>query len=327
LFFLGIDGGSTKTECMLADETGKVLSHIISSSCNYLQLGGQKPFELFFRDCIGSLLKKGGISADKITRAVIGIPAYGEVAETEKTIPEALGRILPADKLHIVNDAVVGWSGSLGAEPGINVVAGTGSIAFGRDSRGTERRVGGWSLFFDDEGSCSWIGLRAMSMFFKQSDGRLPKTPLYRIFREHYGLAKDIYFVELANRDLDKDHERFAKMQLLTKKACEEGDQSIVELYRQAAEKLADMVRTVRDNLSFSNRQPVPVSYSGGLFRSGEVILVPFNKYISDMGMRICTPRHSPIIGAIALAASSCISKEKLGRMLETAETALQLGT
>ncbi|MDR0388489.1 MAG: hypothetical protein LBH73_00285, partial [Spirochaetaceae bacterium] len=219
-------------------------------------------------------------------------------------------------RFRIVNDAVVGWSGSLGARPGINIVAGTGSITYGADSHGGECRVGGWSLYFDDEGSCTWVGLRAMSAFFKQSDGRLPRTPLYEIFREHFQLTKDIYFSEIANRDLSNERGRFAKMQLLAEKAFRAGDPTMEALYREAAERLAAMVKATRDQLRFDG--PAPVSYSGGLFKAGEVVLAPFARAIDELGMELQRPQYPPFIGALALAASESLDTDARHALLET---------
>ena len=56
--------------------------------------------------------------------------------------------------MKIVNDSAAGWAGSLGLEEGINLVAGTGSIAYGQNKFGTEARAGGWDDGFSDEGSC-----------------------------------------------------------------------------------------------------------------------------------------------------------------------------
>jgi N-acetylglucosamine kinase-like BadF-type ATPase len=155
-----------------------------------------------------------------------------------------------------------------------------------------------------------------MSAFLKQADGRLPKTPLYTIFREHFGITKDLYFVEEANSDLGQEKGRFAKMQLLAEKAHKEGDQTMTALYQEAAEKLSVMVRAVRDQLRFDDGKPVRVSYSGGLFKAGELVLAPFRQRIDEMGMVMITPGYSPIIGAAALAAVS-LSPADLELMLK----------
>ena len=71
--------------------------------------------------------------------------------------------------MKIVNDSVVGWAGSLGLSSGINLVAGTGSIAYGRNDAGEEARAGGWDERFSDEGSCYWLGMKSLELFQKKA--------------------------------------------------------------------------------------------------------------------------------------------------------------
>ena len=230
MYFLGCDGGSTKTEFILSDETGAILSHRIYSGCNYSHLG-RDGFKRHMACCIGEVLADAGITKGDVTSAALGLPTYGEVEETEETIPAVIAALLPFDRVRLANDAVMGWAGSLGAQPGINVVAGTGSIAYGMDGAGNEKRVGGWNLFFSDEGSCSWVGIRAMTTFFKQSDGRLPRTALYDVFKEHFSLTKkDIYFVGNIAEFMKNQPSQFAKMQLLAEKAYLMGDGTMKKL-------------------------------------------------------------------------------------------------
>ena len=73
--------------------------------------------------------------------------------------------------------------GSLALKPGINIVAGTGSIAFGKSRENVSARSGGWSTFFGDEGSCYWLGRRTMELFTKQADGRVKEGELYHILK------------------------------------------------------------------------------------------------------------------------------------------------
>ena len=81
-----------------------------------------------------------------------------------------------------MNDSVVGWAGSLGLSSGINLVAGTGSIAYGRNDAGEEARAGGWDERFSDEGSCYWLGMKSLELFSKESDGRAEKALFWRFF-------------------------------------------------------------------------------------------------------------------------------------------------
>jgi len=83
----------------------------------------------------------------------MGIPCYGESEDGDIELEKEIQTAFPGIPVYITNDVEVGWAGSLGLTPGVNVVAGTGSIAFGKDESGKTARCGGWSEFFSDEGS------------------------------------------------------------------------------------------------------------------------------------------------------------------------------
>ena len=99
--------------------------------------------------------------------------------------------------MKIVNDSAAGWAGSLGLEEGINLVAGTGSIAYGQNKFGTEARAGGWDDGFSDEGSCYWLGKKALELFSKESDGRVKKGKLLEIFRYNFNLKNDFDLIDI----------------------------------------------------------------------------------------------------------------------------------
>ena len=128
MIFLGCDGGSTKTEWLLADETGRVLSHRTFAGCNYAFLG-EEGFRDLMASSVQALLDDGKITADQVTSAMLSLTVYGEVPGTEESFPRILGEVLPGCPIQIANDSVAGWGGSLAGRPGINIVAGTGSSA------------------------------------------------------------------------------------------------------------------------------------------------------------------------------------------------------
>ena len=95
----------------------------------------------------------------------------------------------------------MGWAGSLLCNPGINIVAGTGSIAFGKNAKGETARCGGWSEWFSDEGSGYWLGMKCVQMFSRQSDGRDERGPLYNIFKNQLKLTADEDIIDLFEKE------------------------------------------------------------------------------------------------------------------------------
>lgn len=317
MLFLGCDGGSTKTAIAVSDENGKLLAYTISAGCNYAFLG-DSGFSAHMKRCIAKTLQQADVQSSAITRAMFGLPVYGEVPGTEERIPCILQEALPGVPLRVANDAVAGWGGSLAARAGISVVAGTGSIAYGCDPKGNECRVGGWSLLFSDEGSCSWVGRQVITAFVQQADGRLPRTPLYNILRNRVGLAeKNQYFSKNLQIDYRQDSAKLASLQLVALEAAEAGDQTMEVIYTQAARELARMALTVRERLQFGT-EPVQVSYAGGLFRAGDRVCVPFRKELEMAGCRLVLPKYTPIIGAVGLAAKQVLNQNQIDVLLES---------
>jgi len=317
MIFLGCDGGSTKTEWLMAEDTGRVLAHRTFPGCNYAFLGPEG-FSRLMRECCQELLTEGGTTASGLTAAMLGMTVYGEIPGTEETIPAALAGALPGcGEILLENDSVVGWAGSLAVRPGINVVAGTGSVAYGRDAGRKGCRVGGWSLFFADEGSCSWVARQLIGEFVKQADGRHPRSAVYEELRQALDIQNDLYFSGYLQKDVRENSALLAQMQLAALKAARRGDPAALDIYRRAAAELAEMADTIRKKLDFPDGGPVRVSYSGGLFRGEEVILEPFRRQMEDRGFTLASPVYSPVMGALALAAEKYLPQDGLDRMLE----------
>lgn len=180
-YFLGIDGGGSKTDCLLVDGWGQSLAAASGGGSSYRQHGKDGVVKSL-QELSGQCLRKAGLSLEQINGVCIGLPLFDENAANDAYMSSAIQAIFPQNI--IVNDVQVGWAGSLACQPGINVVAGTGSIAFGRDGAGHTARSGGWSEFFSDEGSAYWVAMRGMGLFTKQADGRVPKGALYRLIKK-----------------------------------------------------------------------------------------------------------------------------------------------
>ena len=250
--------------------------------------------------------------------------SYGEIPGTESSFPAALRAALPGcGQILIDNDSVAGWAGSLAAKPGINVVAGTGSVAYGRDPQRHGYRVGGWSLFFADEGSCSWVARQLITEFVKQSDGRRPRSAIYEEVRSALGITKDLYVSGYLQTEVRNNSALLAQLQPVALRAARRGDTSALDIYRRAAAELAETAVAIRCKLDFPVEVPVRVSYSGGLFHAGEIILQPFRKEMEQNGFTIEPPLYSPVIGATALAAERFISPAALDDLLANAAQAL----
>lgn len=307
-YFLGIDGGGTKTAFLLTEETGRVLAEVQTEGCSYKELGIQKTADRI-TEGMQQCLAQAGISLTELTAAAIGLPCYGEIRRQDAKVKKVLEQIFGQALLYITNDVEVGWAGSLGLKPGINVVAGTGSIAFGKNQQGETARSGGWSTFFGDEGSCYWLGRRTMELFSRQADGRVRKDKLYHIIRQEFALEEDMDFIEKMDEEYIKSRSKVASLQKLLLQAAKAGDTSARMLYKEAAAELELMVESIAKQL-WKEEEQVTVSYSGGLFHAKEFLL-PYMAFAGEAAARTMKlPEFSPVQGAVLLAAQESSSAD-----------------
>jgi len=296
-YYIGIDGGASKTQFALCDESGRVCAEAFSPGTSYIEKG---------IDAVIETLRKGldELLADtdpgSVIGACFGMPCFGEQPEADAEAAQRIQSALAPLPVHIENDVAAAWAGSLALESGIIILAGTGSMAWGRDRNGVMKRCGGWPEFFSDEGSGYWLGRRTLEIFSKQADGRLPRGKLYEIVRAHFGLSEDKELIVKLD-ELGYTRKSIAALQLLLLEAAQAGDESALALYGEAAFELALIVKGLRANIELEPNSPL--SYAGGLFGVGELILVPFKEAVSDLDMVFMKPALSPVLGAVLLAA------------------------
>src|SRR5688572_27615913 len=181
---LGIDAGGTKTVCLLASETGKVLAKARGGGAN-LQSAGELEVEKVLHHVMETALREHHVHPSAICLGIAGVDRPDD-AEAVRGIMRRIGFKTPT---LIVNDALVALVAGAGDEAGIVVVAGTGSIAYGRNAAGKAARAGGWGYLLGDEGGGFWIGRAALSAVVRQFDGRGPTTTLTEMVLHHMGLA------------------------------------------------------------------------------------------------------------------------------------------
>lgn len=319
--FLGIDGGGTKTAFALVDGSGRVRATHTGDTSNYNQVGFDGT-QSVLAEGLSQLLAQADVSPSEIVGAVAGLGGADEIRDEIPKLADAARKALGEIPHTVVNDCEVGWAGALGLEPGINVIAGTGSMAFGRDDRGQSMRCGGWAWTIGDEGSAHWLGRRIFQIFTKQSDGRLERTPLYDGVRRRLNLKEDIEIRPLADRISRKELAAFSQ---ILSEASELGDETPSALYREAAAELALHVKALKKGLNF--RSPVTVSGTGGLLQSQTPLLDAFLDELKGLDALHRRPLASPVMGAVLLAVEryrSDLLRPVAARILSTDEADVQ---
>jgi N-acetylglucosamine kinase-like BadF-type ATPase len=199
---------------------------------------------------------------------------------------------------------VCGWAGSLAGADGINVIAGTGSMTYGRRS-GAGARVGGWGELFGDEGSGYWMGIQALRAFSRMSDGRAERGPLHDVLCRELGLETDLDLVGLVLQQWQGARRQIAGLAPAVGRAAAAGDPCAQAILAAAARELTELVSATRQRLGFGAAEVVPVSYSGGIFAM-PAVRDAFLAGIGALpgGYDVRTPRFPPVIGAALYAAS-----------------------
>ena len=319
--YIGIDGGGSKTRFQLYNICGALIGEALAGTTDYHQIGVGGVIRAF-REAFGELgllgrdaamgASCGAVgSADLPHGALIGfgMPAYGENGSDDEKAVAEIRAAFPGARIHAENDVYCAWAGAMAFSAGVTVVCGTGSMAVGSDNSGKMARTGGWSEFFSDEGSGYWLGKKALELFAKQSDSRLPKGALHRLLKEHFKLENDLDIINIITSEYANSRKNTASLQMLLFEAYKQGDETARAAYMQALDEVVLVVLgAIRqldfaDRLTDSNGLAIDVSYIGGLFNEKELFLNPFiQKLNQHIKANIFAPKLSPCQGALLFA-------------------------
>ena len=293
-YLIGIDGGGTKTTFLLAEQTGIIINKLILPTTHYLQCGFDE-MAVRLKEGITDITRK--INKEDIVSIAICLAGYNDSAEDDTLIEKAIQQELSAYPYTINANR-----GALLGIPGINIIAGTGSIAYGIDDHGNSGRCGGWNhMFGGDEGSAYWLGCKLILEFTRQSDGRDPRTELYTYVKNKFHLSDD---GEIITKTVEEMGFRREKIALLAKDVsvlANNKDKYAVGIYDQAAEELFEMVKGLVNRLHFN--KPIAVSGTGGVFKSGVCLLPTLEKKLETINASFIQAALPPDKGSLIVAA------------------------
>lgn len=289
--FLGIDGGGTKTTCLVGDET-KTLGAATTGGSNITRVGGGAA-RAAITEAIQQACAAAKIDPSQIAGACVGASGAGR-EETRSAIQHAVAALIPG-KFEIVADTVISMEAAFGAGPGIIVIAGTGSIAYGRNSRGETARAGGWGHAISDEGSGHWIGRAAVAAALRARDED-KNTQLLDDAKRTLGAANHEDFILKANASPD-----FAAFLPAVIAAADAGDHVAQTVLTQAGNELARVAVLVAKRL-FTNSDKVPAAMVGGVFRNSTLVRQVFYNEVRALSpaAEILATVVEPVEGALA---------------------------
>lgn len=291
MYFIGIDGGGTKTKCVCYDDNGRELDQIILPTCHILQVGQEGMVKILSQG-LNYFKAKFDLSHDVYIG--LGLAGYGRDMKIRQQIEQACQEAFEGFDFKIDSDAKIALLGALNQEDGMLVIAGTGSIVLGK-VKGKEYRCGGWGPIIGDDGSGYTIGREVLNLYSKQSDGRMEKTALYDIVKVNEKIEDDAMLPAMA---VKFSREKIASFAYYALEGAKQHDPHCLDLYKKAANELALMIHAL---LKYYDQEKVYVSYAGGVFNGKDYIISPLKDCLDS---RICLidPMNQPEYGAYLLA-------------------------
>lgn len=308
-YVIGIDGGGTKTVAVLLDAAGRVLGRGEGGPSNY-QTAGAAAVDGALRVAIaaaaaGATANERPISVGGMCLGMAGVDRPADRAALEPVMyglvtrpPGGIRWVSPTATL-LFNDAVVALVGGTGRKLGVVQVAGTGSIAYGMNERGEQRRAGGWGHVLGDEGSGYAIGRAGLQAVARAHDGRGPRSRLTELVLAHYRLQGPEQLIDLAYGTIAD----VAAAARLVDQAAAAGDEVAQTIIHGAAAELGLCATTVIRALGMEAERFDVVTTGGAwqgtgglrdLFRCAVLAVAP------DATVR--PPLHEPAYGAALLA-------------------------
>jgi len=292
--FLGVDGGQSGTKALIGDPDGRVIGEGRGGPCNHAAAAeGREKLVRAVGEAVGGACAQANLDAAAVRFAAACLGMSGGPADKE----DILRRILRADHLAVTDDAVIALAGATAGEPGIITIAGTGSIAFGRNTQGRTARVGGWGYIFGDEGAAFDIVRQALRAALRMEEGWGPGTALREALLRAAGNANANQVLHLFYTP-DWPRSRVATLAPLVDELARNGDPVAADILRNAAQQLALLAASVRRQL-WQPGDAARVSWTGGVFRS-PLVLERF-RYLVELedGNVARPPEHGPAAGAL----------------------------
>lgn len=266
-YVLGVDGGGTTSRLAAERVEGGVLFQAHGGTTNPRSAGSEAAhtaLRSLFDAAWAVGLDRGDCVALHVGSA--GVDRPGHKAELEALVRRASGLGCP---IGVGNDAEPALLGALHAAEGILVLAGTGSIAYGRLADGASVRAGGWGHILGDEGSAYWIAVEGIRCGLRAREGREPDTGILGEALEFFGLATPDELVPLVYDGFSKD--RLAAFAPRVAALRDQGDGTAGSILARAAAELCSLAVSVRQRLGERIQWP-RIAFTGGVLRNDATV-------------------------------------------------------
>lgn len=307
-YFLGVDGGGSKTNVTCIDEEKKVVGEGTSGCTNFNSVGQEKASQ-HLREAILSALKAAGVPEDQVAGICLSMSGVDRPAD-KQLMRSWITPILPKARIDVHNDAVAALvSGTDGNLFGLVVISGTGTITYGVNKEGETTRAAGWGPMLGDRGSGYQIGYEILTAVVRALDGRGPATSLVEAVLTKLNLSKGEELIPWAYSSVA--WERYAQLAPLAAIAARNGDKVAEQILEGQAQDLVVSIQAVAKRLHIEN-QPFPLVLAGGNFtHEGSYLTALLKKKVNQQlpQVTVLLPTLKPEYAAALLARNNATAK------------------
>ena len=298
-YVLGIDGGGSKTVCVLMNEKREFLGRGEAGSANYQSVGIEAAKFSIESAINQAIIKQDSIKIDAICLGLAGVGRAKDIEIIKKIIKDIPAtEYIKSENIIISHDGLIALVGGISNDVGIVVAAGTGSIVFGRNHRGETKRVGGWGYILGDEGGAYQIAVAGMRAALKAYDGRGIYSSLVEDFKSHFGLNNIEELIEIVYRK-GLSVKEIAGLAPVVDNAAFLGDEVANQIIDNAVDELVKATSVVIDEI-FVEREFLEVVTTGSVWKGKSKIWDRFVSCINRdfANVNVIFPRFEPIYGA-----------------------------
>ncbi len=302
-FIFGIDGGGTNTRCAVASENDSLIFKTTGGSSNFLVLGIEAACKNIL-DIIDECCGKLGISYSDIDKILIGTAGAGRKEDAEKLETAfkdyCKKKQIELNSFRVESDAEIALEGAFSGKPGCILIAGTGSIIYGKDDDGKIFRSGGFGRILGDEGGGYSIGRKALQSLSKYYDGRGNISLLTKLIKTNHNISSPQELI----KSVYGNNFNIAETAPTVIQAAVEGDEISLKIIEEESEELILLISSM---LKKMNVKKTRLCLLGGLIDNDNLYSRILKKKIAERfdSIELQTPDHEPEIGAVLLAQKS----------------------
>lgn len=303
-YYIGIDGGGTKLNAVLTDENLNVISKKIGGPGNFLIIGVEKVAQSI-SDLIVELLEESGLSIEQVKAVSVGLTGAGREDDAQR-MKQGLESFwnnkynTSINHIFVNSDARIALEGAFAGKPGSILIAGTGSIMFGKDAKGNIHRVGGMGRFIGDEGSGYSIGRKGLAAIAKFYDGRDEFTILVDKVRDKFGFDSNQTIINAVY----KNNFDIASVASVLIETAAEGDKICQKIVH---EEIDELILHLKAMYKLLNEEVMKVALIGGISSTDNYLARNFIKKVNENlpYVKIVKQEYPPEIGAIIFVKSN----------------------